>query len=65
MLGLRVFGLCLVIFNVSVGNGQRIPAGPNSNEIQIELIEGKSLLESGRRTSTVEGKLKMEKLESY
>ena len=60
MFGLRVLGLYLVIFNMSIGNGQRIAAGPNSNEIQIELIEGKSLLESGCGKQAK----KMEKLES-
>ena len=32
--------------NVSIGNAQRIANArdPNSNEIKIELIEGKSLL---------------------
>ena len=55
-----MLGLCFVIFNMSVGNGQRFAAGPNSNEIQIEMIEGKSLLESGRRRQAK----KIEKLES-
>jgi len=46
MLSLRVLTLFFTILNVKVGNGQRINANrePNLNEIEIELIEGKSLL---------------------
>ena len=45
MFSLRVLTLFFAILNVKVGNGQRINEirEPNLNEIEIELIEGKSL----------------------
>ena len=44
MFSLRVLTLFFTILNVKVGNGQTINANrePNLNEIEIELIEGKS-----------------------
>lgn len=45
MFSMRILTLFFTIFNVKIGNGQRINTnrGSNLNEIEIELIEGKSL----------------------
>ena len=45
MFSMRILTLFFAILNVKVGNGQRINSNreSNLNEIEIELIEGKSL----------------------
>ena len=45
MFSMRILTLFFTIFNVKIGNGQRINTNreSNLNEIEIELIEGKSL----------------------
>lgn len=45
MFSMRILTLFFAILNVKVGNGQRINTNRESNwnEIEIELIEGKSL----------------------
>ena len=45
MFSMRILTLFFAILNVKVGNGQRINTNreSNLNEIEIELIEGKSL----------------------
>ena len=45
MLNIRVLGVFVAISNVKIGIGQRTTGDRDSNEIQIELIEGKSLQE--------------------
>ena len=45
MFSMRILTLFFTLFNVKIGNGQRINTNreSNLNEIEIELIEGKSL----------------------